>query len=86
MWINKAEYEALKKESDNNLRDADMFRQLVHAIKENKTIMYKDFVILSRDVWDELTNKFHSEEDEIKDIKAELEWYKIKYYEMKRST
>ena len=83
MWINKAEYEELKSTAENNKRDADMFRRLIKNIKEKKTIIHNDFVIINFDVWNELTNKFQSEEDKVKDIQAELEWYKVKYHEMK---
>ena len=85
MWINRAEYENLKSTAENNERDANMFRRLIKDIKEKKTIIHSDLIIISFDVWNELKNKSHSEEDKIKDIQAELEWYKVKYHEMKMS-
>lgn len=86
MWIKKSIYEAMKSLAENNEHDANMFRRLIQDIKEKKNIVHSDFIIVSFDVWDELTNKFQSEEDKVKDIQAELEWYKVKYYEMKMST
>ena len=83
MWINRAEYETLKKIAKNNRDDADAFRELINRIKKNKIIIQKDFVLISYDTWRELTSKFNSEEDKVKDIQAELEWYKVKYHEMK---
>jgi len=83
MWINRAKYETLKSTAENNENDADMFRKLIEHIKEKKTVIYGDFVLISHDVWGELTSKFNSEEDKVKDIQAELEWYKVKYHEMK---
>jgi hypothetical protein len=83
MWINRAEYERLKSTAENNEYDANMFRRLIQDIKEKKSILHSDFIIVSFDVWNELTDKFQSEEDKVKDIQAELEWYKVKYYEMK---
>lgn len=83
MWINKAEYKKLKSIAKNNEHDADMFRRLTQSIKEKRTIIDRDFVLMSFDVWSELTNKFSSEEDKVKDIQAELEWYKVKYHEIK---
>lgn len=84
MWVNKTEYEELKSTAKDNEYDAKMFRDLIKYIKEKKTaVLYADFVLINRDKWDELTNKFSSEEDKVKDIQAELEWYKVKYHEMK---
>lgn len=84
MWINRAEYEKLKSAAEDNEYDAKMFRDLIKYIKEKKTaVYYADFVLIRRDAWDELLNKFYSEEDRVKNIQAELEWYKVKYHEMK---
>lgn len=83
MWISKQKYENLLNMVKNNEHDADKFRRLIEYAKENKTVIYSDFILVSYDKWNELTNKFNSEEDEVKDIKAELEWYKVKYHEMK---
>jgi hypothetical protein len=86
MWISREEYEILERTAENNKDDANMFRQLVEHIHTKKNVICSDFVFTSRDVWDQLMDKFNSAEDEIKDIKAELEWYKVKYHEMKRNT
>lgn len=84
MWVNKVEYENLKSTAKDNEYDAKMFRDLIKYIKESKTaVFYADFVLINRDKWNELINKFNSEEDKVKDIEAELEWYKVKYHEMK---
>ena len=83
MWINKEKYEHLNCMAENNEHDAKMFRDLVNYIKEKKTIVYCDFVMMSRDKWDEILNKHNSSENRVKDIEAELAWYKTKYYEMK---
>ena len=84
MWVNKVEYENLKGTAKDNEYDAKMFRNLIKYIKESKTaVFYADFVLINRDKWNELINKFNSEEDKVKDIEAELEWYKVKYHEMK---
>lgn len=83
MWIKKSEYENLKSIAKNNEHDADMFRSLIKNIKEKKTVTHRDFVLMSYDVWNRCVNNFQSESDKVKDIQAELEWYKVKYYEMK---
>ena len=86
MWISKAEYENLKDTAKDNEYDAKMFRYLVEYIKEKKVISHCDFVIMSRDTWDEVSNKYITSDDRIKDIEADLEWYKVKYHEMKMNT
>lgn len=83
MWINRAEYERLKNVAENNKHDAEMFRMLIQDVKEKKFIIHSDFIFVSFDVWNELSNKWQSGEDKVKDIQAELEWYKVKYHEMK---
>ena len=86
MWINRVEYENLKSRAEDNEHDAEMFRSLVKYIEEEKTVFYCDFILVSRDKWDEISNKYNSSEDKVKDIQAELEWYKVKYHEMKMNT
>lgn len=83
MWVNKVEYENLKSIAKDNEYDAKMFRDLVRYIEEKKTVFYCDFVMMSRDTWDEVSNKYSTSDERIKDIEAELEWYKVKYHEMK---
>lgn len=83
MWINRDKYEDLKSAAEDNEYNAKNFRDLVKYIKEKKTVFHSDFVIMSRDTWDEVLNKYNASEDRVKDIQAELEWYKVKYHEMK---
>lgn len=86
MWVNRVEYENLKNIAEDNEYDAKMFRDLVKYIKEKKTVFYCDFVMMSRDIYNEISNKYSTSEDRVKDIEAELEWYKVKYHEMKMNT
>lgn len=83
MWISKNEYNKLKWRAEDNEHDAEMFRKLIRDIREKKSIIHSDFIIVSFDVWNELSNKWQFGEDKVKDIQAELEWYKVKYHEMK---
>lgn len=83
MWVNREKYENLKSKAEDNEYDAKMFRDLIQYIKEKKTVLYCDFVLVSHDTWDEVLNKYNGSEDKVKDIQAELEWYKVKYHEMK---
>ena len=86
MWINRAEYEKLKSAAEDNQYDADRFRSLVKYIKEKKNVIYNDFIMTSSDIWNEILNKYNTSENRVKDIEAELEWYKVKYHEMKMNT
>ena len=86
MWINKGKYEHLNCMAENNEHDANMFRRLVEYIKEKKTVLHNDVVIMSRDTWNEILNKCNSEDNKVKDIEAELAWYKMKYHEMKMNS
>ncbi len=83
MWVNKEKYEHLNRIVENNEYDAKMFRDLVKYIKEKKTVFHCDFVLMSRDTWDEVINKYNTSEGRVKDIEAELTWYKMKYHEIK---
>ena len=82
MWISKSEYEELKSVADSNRRYADMFRQVVASITAGRNIIHTDFVVLNRETYDDITNQYSSAAGKIKDIEAELEWYKVKYHEM----
>ena len=83
MWINKEKYEHLNRIAENNEVDAMLFRDLVGYINEKMTVFFCVFVLMNRDTWDEISNKYNTSEDRVKDIEAELAWYKMKYHEMK---
>ena len=85
MWISKEKYEKLERMATNNEHDASLYRRLVECVKENKTVLSADFVIMSNNTWNEIYNKYNIEEEKYKNIEAELEWYKVKYHEMKMS-
>lgn len=85
MWISKAKYNKMKSEVEKNEHDADMYHKLIKSLEEKKTVFYDDFILMSRDVYDSLSDKLHSEEDNAKNLEAELEWYKVKYHELKMS-
>lgn len=83
MWISKEKYERLNRMAKDNEHDASLYRRLVECVKEKKTVLSADFVIMSNDKWNEIYNKYNIEEDKYKNLEAELEWYKVKYHEMK---
>ena len=83
MWVNRTKYRNLKIIAENNEHDANLFRSIIKHIKEKSTVIYTDFVIMDYDTWNELANKYTSEDVKVKNIEAELEWYKVKYHEMK---
>lgn len=86
MWISKSEYEELKCKAtvakDIEV-EAATFRSILKNIKENVTCIYDDFIIVTRDAWQEISDKYILTDDKIKDMEAELAWYKTKYHEMK---
>lgn len=83
MWISKNEYEELKRKAMDITVEAAMFRSILKDIKENVTSIYDDFIIITRDAWQEISDKYILIDDKIKDMEAELAWYKTKYHEMK---
>jgi hypothetical protein len=83
MWVNRQKYETLQKVADDNRRDANAWRSLMNLLTKRSIIHGKECVIMSREAYDIFSNKLWLNEDKYKDIEAELEWYKIKYHEMK---
>ena len=83
MWISKEKYERLNRMAKDNEYYASLYHRLVEGAKEKKTVLSADFVIMSNDTWNEIYNKYSLEEDKYKNLEAELEWYKVKYHEMK---
>jgi hypothetical protein len=87
MWISKAEYEELSSTAAENEHDAKMYREIFKLSNKNDIRIYHDFVIVGYDYFRDLLTKQSAEEkaeeDEVKDLQAELEWYKVKYHEMK---
>ena len=87
MWISKAEYERLSNTAASNEHDALMYRDIFKLNNKNDIRIYHDFVIVSYDYFIDLLTKQSAEEsekeNEVKDLRAELEWYKVKYHELK---
>jgi hypothetical protein len=86
MWISKSEYEELKRKATvatDTKVEAAAFRSILKAIKEKTTIILDDFIIVTRDAWKEISDKYILTDDKVKDMEAELAWYKTKYHEMK---
>lgn len=81
MWVNKREYELTKRMAEDNEHDANLFRNLLYALRENKIMHHSEFVIMGTEAYETLCG----EACKYKEIQAELEWYKVKYYEMKMS-
>lgn len=90
MWISKAEYEKLSNTAAKNEHDAQMYREIFKLNNKNDIRIYHDFVIVDygyfRDLLIKQSTEEDEKEDEIKDLQAELEWYKVKYHEMKMIT
>lgn len=65
--------------AEHNEHDANLFRSLICSLKDGRIVIANDFVLMSKEAYDEISMKRYQAEDEIKEIKAELEWYKVKY-------
>ena len=87
MWISRKEYDTLIEKSNKYERIANNYSGIFESAKHYKDSIYIDFgcVITSHECFNEIIKKKALELDEIKDIKAELEWYKVKYHEMKNN-
>lgn len=83
MWISKKKYEQLNCMATNNEHDAEMFRSLMRTIEAGVVVRHSEFIMMSIKAYEILFEKSWKAEDECKDLKAELEWYKVKYHEMK---
>lgn len=79
MWVNRVKYENLKNTAEDNEHDANLFRNLLYALKVNKIYYHSEFVIMNTEAYGTL----YEEACKYKEIQAELEWYKVKYHEMK---
>lgn len=85
MWVNKKEYELTKRMAENNEHDANLLRSLIHTLRENRIIHHSEFVMMSTEAYEILFKEACLQEDKCKELEAELEWYKVKYHEMKTS-
>jgi hypothetical protein len=83
MWISKEKYQALKQLAKDNERDAATFRDVMLRLQVCSAITHTDFLIMKPEIWHKFSDKMTQLEDENKDLAAELEWYKVKYHEIK---
>ena len=84
MWINKEKYELMNRIAENNEHDANLLRRLMCELKEHDIIVNSRFVIMSPEAYEKLSDKLYLYKDRHKEIESELEWYKVKYYELKQ--
>ena len=83
MWINKGKYEHLNRMAKDNEHDANMFRRLMNKVKANIIVSQPEFIMMSPQAFESLFKEAGMVKDRLKEIEAELEWYKVKYHEMK---
>lgn len=83
MWISKKKYEEIKWTAENNEHDANMFRRLMNEVKANIIVHQPKFIMMSPLAFESLFKEAGMVKDRLKEIEAELEWYKVKYHEMK---
>ena len=85
MWISKEKYQALKQLAKNNERDAETFRDIMRKLQTCSAITHTDYLIMKPEMWHKISDSITQLENENKDLAAELEWYKVKYHELKES-
>ena len=88
MWISKSKYEELKKTVERNVDNAEKYRSLIYDLEYGDAM--KIFIVnrttcvaFNMDTFNKITEKSRMLEDELKELEAELVWYKNKYHEMK---
>lgn len=82
MWVRRKQYDTLEYlGDDNNVLLGDVKRKLQTC----SVICHTDYIILKPEVWHKISDKITQLENENKDLAAELEWYKVKYHEMKEN-
>ena len=82
MWLKRNEYNSLINRAKDNEEDAELFRRLMYTISKEQILIHPEFVLMTKNVYDEIIEKQYPS-NEVKDLKAELEWYKVKYHELK---
>ena len=85
MWVSKKEYENLKHTITNY---EAMLRHLTDKFKsvrlnKDRVLFDEGCILINLESFNDLITKESLNSDEVKNIKAELEWYKVKYHEMK---
>lgn len=83
MWVKRAVYEAMKDMAEHNEHDADLLRRLVFSLETSEIIHHPQVVIMKPEVYDKISSQIHIAENTAKEAIAELEWYKVKYHELK---
>lgn len=89
MWISKREYEALKDIAESNRDYADEYRSLIYNLEYGNALKlfrvnHTNCVAMNLGTFSEIYNKRKIVEDKLKELEAELVWYKNKYHEKKR--
>lgn len=83
MWISRKKYNLIKYAAETNEHDANMFRRLMGEVKANIIVHQPKFIMMSPQAFESLFKEAGMAKDRLKEVEAELEWYKVKYHEMK---
>lgn len=83
MWISKKKYEKLERIAIKNQEYADAYKFLIDNTRKNTLVLCDGFIAMDYEAYNKTFDRFTATEDRIKEVEAELEWYKIKYREMK---
>ena len=83
MWISRKRYEefaSAAKEVNSYRNIMDLLNQ---GIEAEKIIRGKNYILTSPEVFDNIYKRLETAEDKVREVEAEIAWYKNKYFQMK---
>lgn len=83
MWISKKKYEKLERIAIKNQEYADAYKFLIDNTRKDTIVCCDGFIAIDYETYNKSFDGFTANEDRVKEVEAELEWYKVKYHEMK---
>ena len=83
MWISKKKYEKLASEAQEVISYRNLMDLLCQGIEAEKIFRGKDYIIMSPKVFDNIYERLEKAEDKVREVEAEITWYKNKYFQMK---
>lgn len=83
MWISKKKYEELASAAKEVYSYRNIMDLLNQGIEAGKIIRGKDYILTSPEVFDNIYKRLETAEDKVREVEAEIAWYKNKYFQMK---
>ena len=88
MWISRKEYDRLIERAKRSEEKVRYYSDKFDSVRmyNDRVLVDSECIMMNKDCFYKILKKEMLKSDEIKDIKAELEWYKTKYFELKNNT